>query len=611
MKKICAIILPLFLSFYGVSQSLVSINPAVANTGQTLNVTITGTNTHFIQASSTTSIYFSFQQTSATIVNSMSIVNDSSLQANITIPTNIVTGDYNVTVANSAYGSLSLNNSFHVNSVTSPSLVSISPASANTGQTLNVTITGANTHFAQVAANTVGFSFSQTSATTIVNTMNVLNDTSIQANISIPSNVITGDYHVYVNNSTDGIVTLYNGFHVNGNLPPSLVSINPDSATVGQTLNVTITGVNTHFAQVVGNNVNFSFTQTSGTTVVNSVNVIDDNSLQANITIPPNVLSGNYNVSVSNTIDGPLYLNNSFHVNGVTPGSLVSVNPAGAQAGQTLNVTITGAGTHFSQGSGATVEFTFSQTSGTTVVPFVNNFSIVNDTSIIANITIPSSATLGNYGVRVFNNIDGYMYSNFNVYSNCFSHYTTSYNSSNNQFTLALDSITVASAISYYWDFGDGATSTLQTPSHSFVQDTTYNVCLTIKTSAVDSCTYCHVIGKDTSGIVLKQLAGFSLNVVFGNGTVLGTTEISKNVIGLSVMAFPNPANDVVTISIDPSVKLNNTMFSIFAIDGKLMLQKSIDQINTDINIKDFSSGIYFVKMTSNEKVQVIKFVKQ
>ncbi|MBL4656870.1 MAG: hypothetical protein JKX73_02635, partial [Flavobacteriales bacterium] len=267
----------------------------------------------------------------------------------------------------------------------SQNLVSINPISANAGQTLNVTITGANTNFAQGSGSIVEFYFNQGSGTTVVISSTVLSNTSISANIIVPSNTFTGDYDVFVYNSIDGYLYLFGGFHVNGITPPSLVSINPASANAGQTLNVTITGASTNFAQGSGSIVEFYFNQGSGTTVVNSSTALSNTSISANITVPSNTFTGNYTVSVYNPIDGYLSLYNGFNVNGIAPPSLVSINPASANAGQTLNVTITGASTNFAQGSGSIVEFDFGQGSGTTVV---NSSTVLSNTSISANITV-------------------------------------------------------------------------------------------------------------------------------------------------------------------------------------------------------------------------------
>ena len=48
----------------------------------------------------------------------------------------------------------------------------------------------------------------------------------------------------------------------------------------------------------------------------------------------------------------------------------------------------------------------------------------------------------------------------------------------------------------WYWDFGDGSTSTEQNPQHTFNQEGQYNVCLVVAKSNIISCvdTICHLI---------------------------------------------------------------------------------------------------------------------
>ncbi|MES2514498.1 MAG: T9SS type A sorting domain-containing protein [Bacteroidota bacterium] len=494
----------------------------------------------------------------------------------------------------------------------SQSLLSISPANANSGQTLSVTISGTHTHFIQTSGTTVNFSFAQTSGT-VVNSVTVVNDSILSANLTVPVNVPSGSYDVTTTNPTDGTLSLVSSFYVNGITPPSLVAVNPGNGSAGQTLNVTITGTRTHFSQAVTNQVSFSFSQTSGTAIINSVTVANDSSLQANITIPSNIVSGYYNANVQNSIDGFVSLNNGFYVIGIPQPSIALVNPSVAQTGQTLNVTITGSNTHFVQGGSTAVDFTFMQTSGTVVASFVNSINTVSDSLIIANITVPTNAVVGNYKVRVYDVTDGFLFDDFYVFDNyCYSHFSTGYNSGNNQFTLTIDSATVASAIGYHWDFGDGSSSNVQTPSHLFTQDTTYNVCLTIKTSIADSCIYCHVIGKDSSGIVLKQTtSGFSLNVVLNNSTVTGITESGKSGGNLSLVAIPNPATREITISLSSVVELKNALISVYNTSGALIIEEPVLQHHTTLDISNFSDGLYFIKVSTIEGNENLKFLKQ
>lgn len=510
---------------------------------------------------------------------------------------------------NKLYSSLILFLLFFV--ANSQSLVSVNSASANAGQTLSVTITGTHTHFTQTSGTTftgVNFGFTQTSGTTVVNSTSVVNDSVIVSNITVPSSIVTGSYNVFTN-GVDGLLSLVNGFYVNGTTSSSagLTAITPSVVSIGQTLNVTVTGTHTHFLSATTNTLAFSFTQVSGTTVVNSQTVVNDSTIQSNITIPSNVITGNYHVFLNNNIDGLISLNNGVHVNGINAPHIASINSAGAQVGQTLNVTVTGVNTHFNQASN-TLNFTFSQTSSTTP-PVINTVNTVNDTSMVLNITVPPTALNGLYYFNLSNSLDGSLSENFYVFTNCFSHFTTSYNQPNNQFTLMLDSITTASAISYSWDFGDGAISTAQAPNHIFANNATYLVCLKIKTTVIDSCTYSHQIGFDLLGnIVLKQTSGFSLNVSPYLGITTGV-EV-KNYNEKPIILFPNPTNGAVNVFIEDSQKLSNAMITLLSIDGKTIEQKPCLTESITFNVNELATGVYFIKLTSKEKNEVIKFIK-
>jgi hypothetical protein len=114
----------------------------------------------------------------------------------------------------------------------------------------------------------------------------------------------------------------------------NLVSINPSSASKGQTLNVTITGNNTHFSQGSGTLVYFD--QGSSTIIVNSSNATTTNTIQANITVGQSTLTGSHDVCVYNNVDGILKLNLGFYVgpssvsdnNQNNASFVVSPNPA-------------------------------------------------------------------------------------------------------------------------------------------------------------------------------------------------------------------------------------------------------------------------------------------
>jgi hypothetical protein len=116
MKKIYSLILSVIFTSGFYSQSLSVITPSSANQGETLNVTITGQNTSFSQASSSSlSIYFEFSQSSSTIsVTNIAASDNYTLTATISIPEDEAVGDYNLFVYNNIDQSLTLENGFSV-----------------------------------------------------------------------------------------------------------------------------------------------------------------------------------------------------------------------------------------------------------------------------------------------------------------------------------------------------------------------------------------------------------------------------------------------------------------------------------------------------------------
>ena len=197
-----------------------------------------------------------------------------------------------------------------------PSLVSVSPASAVAGQNLNVTITGENTNFDQNNGTSLSFTFEQGSSS--VNSFEIINNTTILANITVPANAEEGLYDITTENASGEALTLTESFSViSSSTPASIVSISPSSASSGETLNVTITGENTNFDQASGTLVSFSFEQASST-IVNSYTIVDDLTLKANITVPENVSEGTYDISTNNSVDGILDLLDGFTVSNNT-----------------------------------------------------------------------------------------------------------------------------------------------------------------------------------------------------------------------------------------------------------------------------------------------------
>ena len=175
----------------------------------------------------------------------------------------------------------------------------------------------------------------------------------------------------------------------------------------------------------------------------------------------------------------------------------------------------------------------------------------------------------------------------------CIAGYTTDYDSTLNTFILNVDSATTALATSYHWDFGDGSTSTLSTPSHVYTVDSLYNVCMRIFYADGDSCTYCHTIGIDSAGNIIRD-GGFSLVV---HNARTGVSESTSNEIAVSI--YPNPTTGIFQLAVGNGQLNSTATLCIYNVVGEKIYVKDGKQLNssTTIDLSDQPNGIYFMQL--------------
>lgn len=189
---------------------------------------------------------------------------------------------------------------------------------------------------------------------------------------------------------------------------------------------------------------------------------------------------------------------------------------------------------------------------------------------------------------------------------NCFAYYATTYDTLHNIFTLTVDSSTSTNAIAYRWDFGDGSSSTLATPSHTYTADTTYNVCLNVKGANGDSCSYCNIIGKDAQGNIYR-MAGFSMKVVDAVAShSVAPLAIENNVSINEVSVFPNPTAGNLTLTVPTGVGT----VTVYNVIGEKVYQSIISSRQSQIDLSAQQTGVYFINIqtdrgTVNKKIIV------
>ena len=83
-------------------------------------------------------------------------------------------------------------------------------------------------------------------------------------------------------------------------------------------------------------------------------------------------------------------------------------------------------------------------------------------------------------------------------------------------------------------------------------------------------------------------------------------TELSAS----NVNIYPNPASDNITIDVSSSLSTHSTL-EILNIQGQTILQQQVQQGKTNINISGLAKGVYILKLSSNDKTEVTRFVKE
>jgi len=132
----------------------------------------------------------------------------------------------------------------------------------------------------------------------------------------------------------------------------------------------------------------------------------------------------------------------------------------------------------------------------------------------------------------------------------------------------------------WYWDFGDGDTSLLQNPVHTYSSSGIYYVCLTAGDSCVTD-SYCDSVAIIAVGI--------------------DDAFITEN-----INLYPNPNNGSFIIEL---IDIENTIIEVYNIAGQLILRKSLVENTTKIDLTKHSKGMYFVKLETENKTTIKKII--
>ena len=159
------------------------------------------------------------------------------------------------------------------------------------------------------------------------------------------------------------------------------------------------------------------------------------------------------------------------------------------------------------------------------------------------------------------------------------------------------------------WDFGDGTTSSLSNPSHSYSADGSYQVCLTvIANNGVKECqsTFCRKI--NISGCK-------SIGIGIGTPKSKQGTTTENELNDFDATVYPNPFNNVFSVNFSNSAAQQVTV-SLIDSRGTEVGVLSNEVMNEGQHKLEFSAadlqladGIYFLSIRSETEVSYRKIV--
>jgi hypothetical protein len=147
---------------------------------------------------------------------------------------------------------------------------------------------------------------------------------------------------------------------------------------------------------------------------------------------------------------------------------------------------------------------------------------------------------------------------------------TASFSLNQNSNTVAFQNTSNGEGLSFHWDFGDGASSNIENPTHTYTANGTYTITLTV----TNLC---------NSDIYTNQV----------NITTTGLTEFEANVI-----VYPNPTSSFVVVESPEIIQTIEVMDAQGAIVFKAIPQKT----KYEIDLVNLASGMYLLRIVTEEQ---------
>ena len=183
--------------------------------------------------------------------------------------------------------------------------------------------------------------------------------------------------------------------------------------------------------------------------------------------------------------------------------------------------------------------------------------------------------------------------------------------------TVLVVDVSQVNNASYVWSANNGFITNAPNPFFNLNGPGTFTLCATV-TDTLTGCsdTFCDSLSIDSLGNVFKVGSNVFLTsnatvgfVVVSSPRNASTTGINESKSNAGFKIWPNPANNVVEITMNPNHETSN--LSIYDIAGSLVLEQKINA-NTSIlktDISSLSNGSYLIKLSDSKNSSISKLI--
>ncbi len=161
----------------------------------------------------------------------------------------------------------------------------------------------------------------------------------------------------------------------------------------------------------------------------------------------------------------------------------------------------------------------------------------------------------------------------------------------------------------YFWSFGDGTSSMLKCPTHTYTSPGNKYLFLTlynVNRTCTDS--FMRVINIDTAGGFHKTNGSYNIRVV---STI--KSGIASQSIGNSIALKSTFVANEALVNFKGFENHLPVLTNIFSFDGKQINASSqiLDGDQLQVSVKNLTPGMYFIAVQVQGKTAILKFIKQ